>query len=355
MLRRVIDLFSDLCTQAFQRSKNLLWPFHFGIWARLALLFLVTGSFSAFNFRAPASNFGAGRTAASKSNIQTTNVSASTPTSTNANPREAIRVRVNQSLAWVRTLWNENRRLILTLAALVLSIILLLSAMFLWLTCRLQFVLLRSLEENRVSIRSRWNTDRESGESLFWLHLGLAAVSLLAFASTVFLAVSRFHEFAALIKLHPIATVLSGIVGFLFLIAMSTVLFLLLRFVPVVMFLRSQSAPAALGSVMNWAFGHIGRAILFTGFYAFAAVVLETGMALLMLALILPFVLVGGLMAVLVAALASHKALVIGLMLVLGLIVFLPFLFFARVPIDTFFTYLRMELVRRQMLDARPE
>jgi hypothetical protein len=200
-------------TVAFQRTKRILFePFSVSKWLRLGFCAFLTGS-------PPIAALGGGgnTNGASDSN----------------NGPDAI----DTFIPWL----EEHRVLLITGAALIGLLVLLLGLVLAWLSSRGRFMLLDGVVRNRGAILAPWHDYRREGNSLFRFRF------VLALASIAMMSISSGSAFLLMRKTLSKGEVNSGsvvvvVVCFLVLVAwfllMELISILLLDFVAPVMYLH---------------------------------------------------------------------------------------------------------------------
>ena len=246
-----MDAFLSALTRAFEKSSRLLWPVRGGIWLRLFLLYLVTGT-GGFHtgFRVPFSSL---RSAPVSSVLSTAPTTPSKPTvSSDTVRRQWVRF---QGVA--KNLWENERPLLLYVAALVGTIVLILLVMLLWASARLEFVMIASLLNESVSLRRYWKQTERLGESYFAFRLAVFFVSLLTVAVTIVFFGRILRPLGwppAWAQLRPLLLSSALVIGSG--VAALILLMIVELFLPIVMFVSDQTTLPALGRALRFCFKH---------------------------------------------------------------------------------------------------
>lgn len=344
----MVDAFFGCVTRAAAHAKAILWPIRVGVWARLWLLLLLTGLGTAPNFGG-GSRAGASATNAERKTDQPAVVSSSATAPTPLPVFTQLRTQFDDLKAQVKRFYNDNKKLIYQLGGLIVAIGALFMLLFIWLASRLMLVLLRSLETGVVALRQHWNDTRALGESYFRFWLIPFAVVLLSFGAVAFsLYKNGFGSLEAIKAMSGweiagrifLGAVVSGIV-FVFFAMVS-------RFLAVVMHVKNISSWPALKITLGWVFSRparaVGYAFLFILLYVAASMTAAFAMVMVGFFLMLPMA-VGAVLGAF--ALPKTAAIVMGAVLFGALFLAISAVF--SVPVGTFFTYLRIELVKTEL------
>jgi hypothetical protein len=332
-------LFTLCVNQAFTQAKALLWPVRSRLWFKLIFLYALTGGCQSFPGNIP--NF-SGIQNAFQEKSTTPVVSSSATSSSSLRSMDGI-------TTWAMTIWRENKKLIFTLVGLLGGIGILLLLVFMWLTSRLQLVLTKSLVVQDFQLRHHWRGTRELGESFFRFNAFLFFLLLIITAGLgggLWLLSAHFG-FQKVWWTIP----LSALGFFFILIPSAFAAWIMGRFLPVFMVLTEQTLWPSLKNIVHWCRETAWTSVGALGLYMLLSlgVSMVVGMIFIFLGLLaIPLLVVGGI------AVAFLKSLVGTLVLVTifgtaAIVVVSLLVLVINVPIQTFFSYLRIEIIRQFM------
>lgn len=336
----MIAAFLNCVESAFHRSKKLLWPINSKVWLKLALLLFLSGSLGGnYGFNIP--GIPSGKPESDKKEV-------TAPAHVPEKIEASIKEWKNKTLG----IWQKYRPYAVAALVAAVTVVLLLFLFMMWLSSRLQMVLLRGLSTGTIAIRDTWRQTHELGQSLFKFNLVLSLSYLICFGLGI--GGIGWGIYKAIKSPGPapiVSLVIMGIGLAVVVIVMAALAWIIYRFMPVVMEVRNVSALSALTLMMRWVKENFLKALVY--FFLYAVFAFGISMMVMMLAVIIGLVVaavffIGGLgvWALIKGLSVVFKAVVVTIgALVLVVMVFGAVVFFG-VPTGTFFTYLRMELVR---------
>jgi hypothetical protein len=353
--------FFSCVSEAFNKTQTLLWPVKGGVWIRLFILYLFVSGCGNPYFNIPMGGGGSPSQHLSKS----TDDSTPEGQDKSLDQKEIINAIKGEILKedapplpfdrWkqeIKKYWDPIRDHIFQIVGAILGVALLIFLLFFWISSRLNMVLLKSLKEGRVAIRQFWEDTRDFGNSFFRFNISITI--LFMFVPAAFLAALVWWGIGTKPDGGAIAV---GIISFLVVIIAYVFVFgigyfLLYRFLPVYMQHRQKMAWDSIKAAWNWIKGNFGEAFVVVFLYCVLA--FGVSMAIGVMALIvgflvfLPIMLLGGGFIFLLKDVGVWAQVLFG-GLGLILMVVLSILLYAAitVPIETFFTYLRIQLIEQ--------
>jgi len=348
----VVEFFFKCVENSFSQAKELLWPVRLKVWLTLFVLYAVTGGCGTFSGIQVPSSPGFLRPPAQESEVKTPPPSNFQKIFPRLGPQREIHQWGTKWAGMARNIWRENRRLILTLAACFVGILIMLGILWLWLSSRLQMVLLQSLLTRDVRTISHWTSTKGLGDSFFKFNLllfFLEIVPLIAVAGPVW---GGFLKGALHFKTHWLFLSALAIALFIYLLAVGVMAALARIFLPPFMLMTQQDAFASLRALWrrdweDWARGSfycLLYGVIVVGLGIAAAIALIV--AAIPLALVSVLVALGGALTLKGLSLAL-KAVFVGGGLVLGVSMGILLLLAIQVPVQTVTNYLRIALARR--------
>lgn len=208
---------------SWRKSKEVLFPFHFNRWLKiLVVVWLAASGVPGFNLRVPVLSKNQ-KISAPRSQRFFTPRPAFQPRRLNGTGSVAapgIRPVVPQQLKTVTALLShrnaDNPVILLTIAGGALLLVLGFGVLFVWLSCRFNFVLLDVLVTRAVIIRESFRQHKIVGDSYFKWSLAFISIGFVMISITVLVAVGLIGFF----KGHGILGITVGILGGLLVLAM---------------------------------------------------------------------------------------------------------------------------------------
>ena len=339
-----METFFAAITRSFERTARLLWPVRRDVWLKLFFLCLFTGGGFHSGFRIPFSPKNATATVTAKSTQSHASAVA-----------DSIRAQWTRMKSIATNFWTDNRRLMLQAAALLAAILLIVLVMLLWVSARLQFVFLTSLLNEQVHIRKYWRETERLGESYFYFRLTIFVASVLIAILGIIMIANKIVSLSWPPHLSALTPLLIK-AGALFAVGLPTLIFLYIleRFLPVVMLVTNETILPALRRSLHFVGRHPLRAVgLVVGTILFSfALSVAMVMALVVIGIVVGGALAIGMFAVgLILKFAVHVGIlgltVVGVILAIGL--GFIFMMAAVVPLGVVTGFLRLEVVKSQV------
>ncbi|OVE77802.1 hypothetical protein BVX98_01900 [bacterium F11] len=345
-----MDIFLKCIDEAFKRTRELLWPIRKIFWLKLLVLYMLTGSCASF----PGFNFPAG-SPDRKAKIEVNQDDQATVTNNQIGlpdpaPEQLGQVtgEVDERISKLKKFWDEKKKWIIMASVVFLVLMLFLGLLWLWISSRFTMMTYSSLVKGEVWFGRFWRETKEVGNSFFRFKILLVYVPLLiAFVAGFayyFLMIGSPSEL-------NLKNILIGLAGSFVIILIWIVFYWLLdAFLPIVMYGKNLRATAAIKLICRFLMDNVGKAVVYTLLYIVFCIAfgLALFIGLLIVGLIvgLPTLLIGGGLVALMVKLGWVAKILIGTVLVvLGFAIGILFLFLMVVPLQTFLTTIRMELV----------
>ncbi|MCG3205058.1 MAG: hypothetical protein KCHDKBKB_01775 [Elusimicrobia bacterium] len=318
----------------------MLWPFKAKVWLSLLFLNLFTGGWGGFsNIQIPDfPNFWKNAPASD----------SLTPTPKTV-PAEITPEKFLYPPAQVFSFLRENKKTILTLLGILVSLWLLLLAVWTWLYSRLKMVLIQCLLTKTFSLRRYWKETQALGESLFrfnFVALVLLAVPLLTGPALV---VRGFLKHTLVLKEHGLFLVLGGLALLGYLLVFVFVMSVVNRFLPIYMGVTGQRGREAIRYVFSLGAKKMMHGLGFVLLYTLLAIGTGIAMSIILIMIIATMAILFGFASLLGALLVKFLAVPKFLVISIGILLALPcaagvFVLMA-VPAETFKNFVGLKLI----------
>jgi hypothetical protein len=343
----VIDSFFKCVEAAYGSAKQLLWPIHKGVWFKLFLFFILTGSMGMVpSVSTSVVDF---FPALIKSRFPVPD-GPQIEVSRLENLEYAKQV-FNEIVRAGRVFVNENKSTLYGFAAIVLAMMVLLAFIFLWVYSRFKLVLLKSLVSRQVLLKSWWRDTGDLGNSFFRWNIFITGFLCLFVLSVVGGVIYGFLAEIIFLDIHWPYLLFGAMTFVAISIALWAFFWFFHELVPIVMVQTGTQAGAAMRYFWPTRFKAALTGMLVVFFYALFSFVISLVVAfMLVLGSLLALLLSVG---VVLAGVFVMKLLgsVVGVVFftLAGLLIFLMMMALALiylVPLETFFHYLKIEIVK---------
>lgn len=320
-----------------------MWPIRKGVWLKLFFIYLLTAGCS-FNpvFNIP-TNFGGDK---SESSV--------TPDKENGKtPIEAIKS--ERIIIKAKEFWKKYESRIIFFVVGFSFFILGFIVLWTWISSRLSIVAITALNKGEIKVRQFFRDTRELGQSFFKFNLGVTVLASFLFLFPALLLVWKLIQNPSPAGFKDPA-LWGSLLGIMFFYIFAGILFwLIYRFLPVLMVESQRGAWDALKVMVRWIQTHFLRGLSQILLYWVTAIAVSLavfiGGLILGLIIAIPGILLFGIfVGFLISGMGGIVKALVGLVGVLLLVILVFFIYLAMmVPMGTFFTYLRMEMVKRQL------